>query len=103
MLANDKKDTWVKSSKERSKRESEVIVLAEEVAAMGKGDEHTRPIIKRSLRRKIREEEEVAKELQEAVRDRKEQWEDEVWKEMEDYIFSWEPEKMISGTLNAKI
>ena len=37
------------------------------------------------------------------MQDRKQQLEDEVWKEMEDYIFSWEPERRRSGTLNAKI
>ena len=109
MLAKDKKGTWAKSWKESSKRESDVIVLAEDVAAMEKDDEHTRAIIRRSLRqlRKIREEEEEeeepAKELLEAVQDRKQQLEDELWKEVDDYIFSWEPEKKRSRTLNAKI
>ena len=41
--------------------------------------------------RKIREEE-AAKELLEEVQDQKQQLEDEVWREMEDYIFPWESE-----------
>ena len=45
-----------------SRKKSEVMVLTEEVTAMGNGDEHARAIIKRSLRqlRKIEEEEEAA-------------------------------------------
>ena len=30
------------------------------------------------------------------MQDRKQQVEDEVWKEMEDYIFTWEPEMRIT-------
>ena len=33
--------------------------------------------------------------------ERKQQLEDELWKEVGDYIFSWEPGKRRSGTLNA--
>ena len=47
------------------KRESEVLVTADELTSVGKNDEHTRAMIMRGLKRlwKIREEE-AAKELQ---------------------------------------
>ena len=50
--------------------------------AMGTAAEHTRATIKWSLRhlRKVREAEEAAKELPEAVQDRKQQLENETWK-----------------------
>ena len=75
--------------------------MADELAPVGKPDEHTRAIFMRGLKRlrKIREEEEAAQEL---LEEDKKQLEDEVWKEMEDYIFSWELERRISGTPNAK-
>ena len=65
----------------------------------GKPDEHTRAIMRWGLTqlRKIREEEEAAKELLEEVQDRKQQLEDELWKEMEDH------EQRMSGTLKAKV
>ena len=94
-----------KSRKESPKRESEGLVMEEELVSMGKTDEHTRATMKRGLKQisKLREEEEeAAKELLDEVQDRKQQLEDEVWKEMADYIFSWELEKRRSGTLNAK-
>ena len=80
MLAKDKKGTWAK--------------VARKVAAKGKNNEHTRATIKRSLRqlRKINEEE-AAKELLESVQERKQQVEEELWREVDEYIFSWEPGK----------
>ena len=77
---------------------------ADELASVGKTDEHTRAMITRGLKRlrKIREVLEAAKELLEEVQDKKQQMEDEVWKEMEEKIPSSEPEKRRSGTLNAK-
>ena len=101
MLSKDNKGTWVKSCKESSERETEVVVLAEETAAKGKSDEHTRAVIRRSLRKLRKVEEEAAKELLEAVQERKQQLEDEVWKKVGDRMFSWERELRISGTLNA--
>ena len=85
MLAKDKRETGSKSCEESSERESEVVVMAAEVAAMGQTDEHSRAIVMRSLRR--------LRKIREAVQDRKQQLEDEIWKEVDDYIFSWEPEK----------
>ena len=52
--------------------------------------------------RKIKEEE-ATKEIMEEVQDRKQQLEDEVWKEVEEYIFSWEQERRMSSFSNAKI
>ena len=103
-LAKDKKGTWVKSCKESMKRDTEVLVMADELNAMGKNDEHTRAIRTWRLKRlrKIKEKE-AEKELLEEVQDRKQQLEDEVWTEMEKYIVSWDPERRISSTLNAKI
>ena len=40
-MAKDKKGIWVRNCTERSKRETEVFVLVEEMAATGKSDEHT--------------------------------------------------------------
>ena len=40
-VSQDKKGTWVRNCTERSKRETEVFVLVEEMAATGKSDEHT--------------------------------------------------------------
>ena len=56
-----------------NKREPDVFVLVEEMAAVGNNDEHIRATIKRSLKqlRKINEEEEAAKDLLEAVQERK--------------------------------
>ena len=42
MLAKDKKGTSVKSCKESLKRETEVLVMADELASVGKTGEHTR-------------------------------------------------------------
>ena len=42
----------------------------------------------------------MEKELLEEVQDRKQQREDEVWKEIEEYISSWETEKRRSCTIN---
>ena len=49
MLAEDKKETLVKSRKESSKRVSEVLVMAEELASVGTTDEHTRAMTKRRM------------------------------------------------------
>ena len=68
--------------------------MADALASVGKTDEHTRATTMRELKRlrKIREEEdEAAKELLEEVQDRKQQLEDEAWKEMEDCFVSWDP------------
>ena len=50
MIAKEKKGPLDQSCKESSKRESEVLVMAEELASMGKNDEHTRAIRKRGLK-----------------------------------------------------
>ena len=83
MLVIDKKGTWVESCKESSRRETDVVVQAEEMAAMGKNDEHTRATIKRSLKQLSKvNEEEGAKELLESVQERKQQVEEALWKKM---------------------
>ena len=41
MMAKEKKGPLVKSCKESSNRESEVLVMAEELTSVGKTDEHT--------------------------------------------------------------
>ena len=53
----DIKGTWVERCKERMKRESEVLDMADELASVGKADEHTGAITMRGLKRlrKIRE------------------------------------------------
>ena len=58
---------------------------------------------KEKEKEKEKEEEKELLELQEAVQERKQQLEGELWEELDDYIFSWEPEQRRSGTLNAKI
>ena len=82
------------------KRETEVLVIADEFKTTRKADENTTAIIMRGLKR-LRgikeEEEEAAKELLEEVQDRKQQLEDEVWKEIEEYIISWEKERRMSS------
>ena len=67
--------------------------MAKDVAAMGKADDQG--MIQRGLRELRKIIKEAANELLEAVPDRKQQLENEIWKEMDDYIFSWEPEKRI--------
>ena len=58
-------------------------------------DENTRAMIIRRLKRirKFKEEEETLRELLEDVLDRKKQQEDEMWKELEDDMASWDTEK----------
>ena len=73
------------------KRETEVLVMARELKAVGKTNENTRVIIMRGperLRKSKEEEEEAPKELLEELQDRKQQLEDEVWKEIEGHIIS---------------
>ena len=72
------------SCKKSSKRESDVMV--------------TRAIIEKGFKylRKIRDEEKGAKELLEEVQDGKQQLDEEVWKDIEDYTLSWEPVKRTS-------
>ena len=74
------------------------------VKTTGPDDENTRAITMRGLKRprKIKEEE-AAKENLEEVQDRKQQLEDEVWKEVEQYIFSLEQKRRMSSFSNAKI
>ena len=55
-------------------------------------DENTRVIRGHKRIRKLREEE-TLKELLEDVQDRKKQQEDDMWKELEDYMTSSDPEK----------
>ena len=79
----------------------EVLVIADELKTTGQADENTRAIIMRGLKRprKIKEEE-AAKELLEEIQDKQQQLEDEVWKEIEEYIISWEQERRMSSILN---
>ena len=103
-MAKDKKGSWIKSCKQSMKRKTEVLVMADELKAFGKTDENTRTIIMRGLQRlrKIQEEE-ATKELVEEVQDRKQQLEEGTWKDIEQYIISWDQERRRSSTLNAKI
>ena len=74
-LAKDKKGTWINICNESVKRETEVLVMADELKAFGKTDENTTAIVMRELRRlrKITEKEEATKELLDEVQDRKQQ------------------------------
>ena len=49
MLVKDKKGTLVKSCKESSKRESDVVVMADELVSVETLDEHTRGMVKKRL------------------------------------------------------
>ena len=70
--------------------------------AHGSVDENTRAVMIRGLKRirKIREEEETRKELLEDVQDRKKQQEDDMWKELQDHMTSWELDKRRTNTLS---
>ena len=48
-------------------------------------------------------EDKAAKELLDEVQNRKQQLEDEIWKEVEEYIISWKLERRISSILTAQI
>ena len=80
--------------------------MTKEKKTQGQVGQNTRSIIIRGLKRlhKIRKEkeEEVATELLEEVQDRKQQLED-VWKEIEDYLASWETQRRRSCITNMKI
>ena len=62
--------------------------MAVDLKATGKTNENTRSIVMWGLERlrKIKEEEGAAKELLEEVQDRKQQLEEEVWKEIVEYM-----------------
>ena len=53
--------------------------------------------------KKLREEEETLNELLEDVQDRKEQQDDDMWRELEDYMDSRESESRRTNTLCTKI
>ena len=92
-LLKDKKSTRQKKScKERVRRKQQVLVVAEELANRRKIDDSTRSIIIRGFTHlnKIREEEEVAKELLEEVQDSQQHSNDEVLREIENYLASWD-------------
>ena len=74
-LAKETKGLWIKICNESVKRETEVLVTADELKASGKTDENTTAIVMLGLRRlrKITEKEEAAKELLDEVQDRKQQ------------------------------
>ena len=103
MLADDKRSTSVKSCKERTKKEPEVLVITEEFVFVGKTDEHMKRGLRQLPKNQQRRRKKAAKELVEAVKDRRQQLEDEEWKKMEDYIFFLGPDKRRSRTPNAKI
>ena len=86
-LVKDTRSTSKKFCKESLKREQEVLVLAEELEARGSVDGNARAIINRGLKRikKITDEEETLRELLLEVLDRREQEEEEVWNELEEY------------------
>ena len=52
--------------------------------------------------REVRDDEKAATELLDEVQERKLQLEDELWQELDNYIFTWEPGKRRSASLNAK-
>ena len=95
----------VPGSKVARKAESKIILMADELVSGEKLDEQTRAIMKKGLKhiRRVRDEEKAAKELLEEVQERRLQMEDEIWQELDNYIFSWEPGKRRSGSLTAKI
>ena len=72
--------------------------------AKGKVDENTTATKIRGLKRirKIGEEDE-AEGLLEDVQERMKQQEDEKWKELEEYIASWDTEKRRTSSLSTKI
>ena len=103
-LAKDKKSIWAKSYMESSKRESEVMVMADELDSGEKLDEQTGAKMKKGLKhlRKVRDEGKAVKELLEEVQERRLHMEDEMWQELDKNIFSWEPWKRRSGSLIAQ-
>ena len=80
-MAKDKKSTWVKSCEESSKRESEIMLMADELVGVNcsKGSIHLR---------RVRDEEKTAKELLQEAQEGRLQLEDEMWLELEGYIAS---------------
>ena len=68
------------------------MVMVDELISTEKLDEQTRAIMKKGLKhlRKVRDEEKAAQELLEEVQERRLQLENEMWKEVDDYIFTWE-------------
>ena len=65
LMTEDKKNTWVNSCEECSKRDSEIMVVASELLGVELLDEDTRKILQNGLRhlRKIRDEERAAEEI----------------------------------------
>ena len=72
-LVKDKKSTWQKSCRESLKREQEAPTLEEEMKTQGSVAESNRVVLVQGLKRlkKLRGEEEEAKELLGNVRERK--------------------------------
>ena len=95
-MIKDKESTWQMSCRESLKREQEVLVMVEELKAPRSVDENTTATIIRGLKRirNLVEEKDTLKELLEDERE---------WKELEDYMTSWDAEKMIASTLSTQI
>ena len=99
-----KENTWVESSKERSKRESENMVMVSELLGVEKLDEETRTCLQKGSRhlRKIRDEQRAAEEILEEVKQRRQQTEDDMWTEFEEYLASEDSEKRRSWCMECQ-
>ena len=100
-----KKNTLVKSCEESSKREPEVMIAANELLGVEKLDVETRKFLHQGLRhlRRTRDEEIAAEEILVEVKQRRQQTEDDMWTEREEYIASGDSERRRSGCMNAKV
>ena len=111
LLVKEKRSTWVKSCRESSKRETKICALSEGMAEDAKLD-GVRARIKKALKQlsQAREEERAAKELQEEMKENVEraqervlESEENLCKELDEYMYSWEQEKGRPNNLSTKI
>ena len=80
----------VNKCEESLKREADVMVMADELVGVETSDEQTRATIKKGLKhlREVMVKEKAAQELSVEVHERKQQLEDDLLNEVDDYIYS---------------